>query len=37
LVEQRYDWDAIGRRFAALVEETVQARHACQATDPEVE
>jgi glycosyltransferase involved in cell wall biosynthesis len=27
LVEQRYDWDAIGRRFVALVEETVQARH----------
>ncbi len=26
LVEQRYDWDAIGRRFVALVEETV-ARH----------
>ena len=26
LVEQRYDWDAIGRRFVALVEETVQAR-----------
>lgn len=26
LVEQRYDWDAIGRRFAALVEETVHTR-----------
>lgn len=26
LVEQRYDWAAIGRRFTALVEETVQAR-----------
>jgi hypothetical protein len=26
LVEQRYDWDAIGRRFTALVEDTVQAR-----------
>lgn len=28
LVEQRYDWDAIGRRFVALVEETVAARRA---------
>ena len=26
LVKQRYDWDAIGRRFVALVEETVQTR-----------
>jgi len=26
LVEQRYDWQQIGRRFVALVEETVQAR-----------
>jgi sugar transferase (PEP-CTERM/EpsH1 system associated) len=26
LVEQRYDWDAISRRFAALVEETVAQR-----------
>lgn len=26
LVEQRYDWDAIGRRFAALVEEVVAQR-----------
>lgn len=23
LVEQRYDWDAIGQRFVALVEEAV--------------
>lgn len=28
LVEQRYDWDAIGRRFVALVEEAVAARRA---------
>jgi hypothetical protein len=28
LVEQRYDWDAIGWRFVALVEETVHARRA---------
>lgn len=26
LVEQRYDWDAISRRFVALVEETVVQR-----------
>lgn len=26
LVEQRYDWDAISRRFVALVEETAQTR-----------
>jgi hypothetical protein len=26
LVEQRYDWDAIGRRFVALVAETAQGR-----------
>jgi sugar transferase (PEP-CTERM/EpsH1 system associated) len=28
LVEQRYDWDAIGRRFAALVAEMAQALRA---------
>lgn len=28
LVEQRSDWDAIGRRFGALVEETVSFRNA---------
>ena len=28
LAEQRYDWDAIGRRFTALVEEMVQTRRA---------
>jgi len=26
LVQQRYDWHTIGRRFLALVEETVQAQ-----------
>jgi glycosyltransferase involved in cell wall biosynthesis len=26
LVEQRYDWDAIGRRFVALVEEAEAGR-----------
>lgn len=33
LVEQRYDWDAIGRRFVALVEETVQARRPLSSDD----
>jgi len=28
LVEQRYDWDAISRRFVALVEETAQTRRS---------
>lgn len=28
LVEERYDWDAIGRRFAALVEQTVTRKRA---------
>lgn len=28
LVEQRYDWDAISRRFVAQVEETVQTRRS---------
>jgi hypothetical protein len=26
LVEQRYDWQQIGQKFVALVEETVQIR-----------
>jgi hypothetical protein len=34
LVQQRFGWDTIGRRFVALVEETVHAQRQTQTLPP---